>query len=149
MLGYTAIALPFVLVTMIAVVQAYDERLDQAAAVCGAGTVLRLRRVTLPLLAPGALSAFLFAFVTSLDELTIALLSGGRVPPCPSRCGTKPVARVADAAAASTIIFLLMTLRRWRRPIRQRRSPQPRTSDLWRRLNAYPLHKTTIFGALR
>src|SRR5690606_17562204 len=69
--GHTIIALPFVVMTMIAVVQAYDERLDQAAAICGAGTGMRLWRVTWPLLAPGAVSAFLFAFVTSLDELTI------------------------------------------------------------------------------
>ncbi|TXT36005.1 MAG: binding-protein-dependent transport systems inner membrane component [Comamonadaceae bacterium] len=129
-LGHTVIALPFVLVTMIAVVQAYDERLDQAAAVCGAGIGLRLRRVTLPLLAPGALSAFLFAFVTSLDELTIALfVTGGLSSTLPKQMWDEALLRVSPTlAAASTLIFLLMSsVVVLAQAIRQRRSTQPRT----------------------
>ncbi len=110
-LGHTVIAFPFVLITMIAVVQAYDERLDQAAAVCGAGTALRLRRVTLPLLAPGALSAFLFAFVTSLDELTIAMfVTGGLSATLPKQMWDEALLRVSPTlAAASTVVFLFMS----------------------------------------
>ncbi|MBZ4211135.1 MAG: ABC transporter permease subunit [Rhodoferax sp.] len=110
-LGHTVIALPFVLITMIAVVQAYDERLDHAAAVCGAGTFMRLRRVTLPLLAPGALSAFLFAFVTSLDELTIALfVTGGLSSTLPKQMWDEALLRVSPTlAAASTMVFVFMS----------------------------------------
>lgn len=110
-LGHTVIALPFVLITMIAVVQAYDERLDQAAAVCGAGTWLRLRKVTIPLLAPGALSAFLFAFVTSLDELTIAMfVTGGLSSTLPKQMWDEALLRVSPTlAAASTVVFLFMS----------------------------------------
>lgn len=130
-LGHTVIALPFVLVTMIAVVQAYDERLDQAAAVCGAATALRLRRVTLPLLAPGALSAFLFAFVTSLDELTIALfVTGGLSSTLPKQMWDEALLRVSPTlAAASTIIFLFMSAAvLLAQAVRQRRSPAQRTA---------------------
>lgn len=111
-LGHTVIALPFVLITMIAVVQAYDERLDHAAAVCGAGTLMRLRRVTLPLLAPGALSAFLFAFVTSLDELTIAMfVTGGLSSTLPKQMWDEALLRVSPTlAAASTVVFLFMSV---------------------------------------
>ena len=110
-IGHTVIALPFVVMTMIAVVQAYDERLDQAAAVCGAGPLFRLRRVTLPLLAPGALSAFLFAFVTSLDELTIALfVTGGLSSTLPKQMWDEALLRVSPTlAAASTVVFLVMS----------------------------------------
>lgn len=128
-LGHTVIALPFVLVTLIAVVQAYDERLDQAAAVCGADTALRLRRVTLPLLAPGALSAFLFAFVTSLDELTIALfVTGGLSSTLPKQMWDEALLRVSPTlAAASTIIFLFMSAAvLLAQAVRQRRSPAQR-----------------------
>ncbi len=110
-IGHTVIALPFVVMTMIAVVQAYDERLDQAAAVCGADVPMRLRRVTLPLLAPGALSAFLFAFVTSLDELTIALfVTGGLTATLPKQMWDEALLRVSPTlAAASTVIFVVMS----------------------------------------
>jgi ABC-type spermidine/putrescine transport system permease subunit I len=130
-LGHTVIALPFVLVTMIAVVQAYDERLDQAAAVCGAATAMRLRRVTLPLLAPGALSAFLFAFVTSLDELTIALfVTGGLSSTLPKQMWDEALLRVSPTlAAASTTIFLFMSAAvLLAQAVRQRRSPAQRTT---------------------
>ena len=130
-LGHTVIALPFVLITMIAVVQAYDERLDQAAAVCGAEPFLRFRLVTLPLLAPGALSAFLFAFVTSLDELTIALfVTGGLSSTLPKQMWDEALLRVSPTlAAASTIIFLFMSAAvLLAQAIRQRRSPVQRTA---------------------
>jgi putative spermidine/putrescine transport system permease protein len=110
-IGHTVIALPFVVTTLIAVVQSYDERLDQAAAVCGASTWMRLRRVTLPLLAPGAIAAFLFAFVTSLDELTIALfVTGGLSSTLPKQMWDEALLRVSPAlAAASTLLFIVMS----------------------------------------
>lgn len=110
-IGHTVVALPFVATTLIAVVQAYDERLDQAAAVCGAPPSMRLLRVTLPLLAPGAMSAFLFAFVTSLDELTIALfVTGGLSSTLPKQMWDEALLRVSPAlAAASTLLFLVMS----------------------------------------
>lgn len=124
--GHTVVALPFVLMTMIAAVQAYDERLDQAAAVCGASPLLRLRRVTVPLLAPGALSAFLFAFVISLDELTIALfVTGGLSSTLPKQMWDEALLRVSPTlAAASTIVFLVMSaLVLGAFALRQRRGP--------------------------
>jgi len=43
----------------------------------GASRLLTLRRITLPLIAPGVLSAALFAFLTSFDELLIPLFLSG------------------------------------------------------------------------
>jgi len=110
-LGHAVIALPFVVTTLIAVVQGYDERLDQAAAVCGAAPPRRLLRITLPLLAPGLLSAFLFAFVTSLDELTIALfVTGGLSATLPKQMWDEALLRVSPTlAAASTVLFVVMS----------------------------------------
>jgi putative spermidine/putrescine transport system permease protein len=111
-IGHTVIALPFVMMTLIAIVQAYDERLDAAAAVCGATTWQRLRMVTVPVLAPGLGSAFLFAFITSLDELTIALfLTGGLSSTIPKQMWDEALLKVSPTlAAASTAMFLLMSL---------------------------------------
>jgi putative spermidine/putrescine transport system permease protein len=82
------------------------------------------------LLAPGALSAFLFAFVTSLDELTIALfVTGGLSSTLPKQMWDEALLRVSPTlAAASTIIFLLMSsVIVLAQTIRQRRSSQSRT----------------------
>ncbi len=110
--GHTVIALPFVLVTLIAVLQSYDERLDAAAAVCGASPAQALRKVTLPLLAPGLASAYLFAFITSFDELTIALfLTGGLGSTIPKQMWDEASIKVSPTlAAASTLLFLTMSV---------------------------------------
>ncbi|WP_327004749.1 ABC transporter permease subunit [Dactylosporangium sp. NBC_01737] len=72
-LAHTAMALPFVVIAVTARLQGMDSRLPGVAASLGAGPVSTFRRVTLPLVLPGVLSGAVLAFVTSLDEVVIAL----------------------------------------------------------------------------
>ena len=76
-LGHTVLALPVVVIIMAATLQGFDTRLEMAALSLGASRLLALRRITLPLIAPGVLSAALFAFLTSFDELLIPLFLSG------------------------------------------------------------------------
>jgi putative spermidine/putrescine transport system permease protein len=76
-LGHTVLALPIVVIIIAATLQGFDTRLEQAALSLGASRFTALRRVTLPLIAPGVLSAALFAFLTSFDELLIPLFLSG------------------------------------------------------------------------
>jgi putative spermidine/putrescine transport system permease protein len=66
-------ALPFVVIAVTARLQGMDSRLTGVAASLGATPVSAFRRVTLPLVLPGILSGAVLAFVTSLDEVVIAL----------------------------------------------------------------------------
>ncbi|MFG1927197.1 ABC transporter permease subunit [Cryptosporangium sp. NPDC048952] len=72
-LAHTAVALPFVIIAVTARLQGMDGRLPGVAASLGAGPVSTFRKVTLPLVLPGVLSGAVLAFVTSLDEVVIAL----------------------------------------------------------------------------
>src|SRR5262245_40869307 len=76
-LGHTVLALPVVVIIMAAALQGFDLRLERAALSLGASRLYALRRITLPLIAPGVLSAALFAFLTSFDELLIPLFLSG------------------------------------------------------------------------
>src|SRR6185295_11511652 len=76
-IGHTVIAVPYVVMTMMAVLRNYDTRLDLAAQSLGATPWQTLRHVTFPILGAGLMSSFLFAFATSFDELTIALFASG------------------------------------------------------------------------
>ena len=76
-LGHTVLALPIVVIIIAATLQGFDTRLEQAALSLGASRLTALRRITLPLIAPGVLSAALFAFLTSFDELLIPLFLSG------------------------------------------------------------------------
>lgn len=110
-LGHAVIAMPYVVITIMAVLKNYDIRLDQAAWSMGATKAQTLWHVTLPLIKPGLLAAFLFAFVTSFDELTIALfVSGGLQTTLPKQMWDNAVLQVNPSlAAASTIVMLFVT----------------------------------------
>jgi len=76
-LGHTVLALPVVVIIIAATLQGFDVRFEQAALSLGASRLTALRRVTLPMIMPGVLSAALFAFLTSFDELLIPLFLSG------------------------------------------------------------------------
>lgn len=76
-LGHTALAVPFVVVTVGATLANFDMNLVRAAASLGASPVTVFRRVILPLIAPGVVSGALFAFITSFDEVVLTLFIAG------------------------------------------------------------------------
>jgi putative spermidine/putrescine transport system permease protein len=111
-LGHTVVAVPYVVMTMMAVLRSYDVRLDLAAQSLGAKPLATLRYVTFPILGAGMLSSFLFAFATSFDELTIALFaSGGLNATLPKQFWDEVTLQVSPViAAVSTCLFLLITV---------------------------------------
>jgi putative spermidine/putrescine transport system permease protein len=72
-IGHTVLALPYVVRLVCAGLAGIDPALERAAAGLGASPLQRLRRVTLPLIAPSVIAGGLFAFITSFDDLTVAL----------------------------------------------------------------------------
>ncbi|MGW9333522.1 ABC transporter permease subunit [Bosea sp. NPDC055594] len=111
-LGHTVLAIPYVVITVMAVLKNYDPRYDQAAWNLGAPRLATLRRVTLPLIRTGLISAFLFALITSFDELTLALfVTGGLTTTLPKQMWDDALLSVTPTlAAASTLLLLLVTL---------------------------------------
>jgi putative spermidine/putrescine transport system permease protein len=76
-LAHTALALPFVVTNVSATLQGFDERLEYAAMNLGANHWQTFWRVTLPIIRPGVFAGALFAFITSFDELIVALFVSG------------------------------------------------------------------------
>jgi putative spermidine/putrescine transport system permease protein len=76
-LAHTVLALPYVVVTVLASLQGFDRTLLRAAASLGAAPILVLRRVAMPLVGPALAAGALFAFATSFDELVVALFIAG------------------------------------------------------------------------
>lgn len=111
-LGHTVLALPFTFVTVAAVLQGYDWRLDQAAATLGATRFKILMQITVPLLKGGLVAAFLFAFITSFDDLTVALfVSGGVTTTLPKQMWDDMILQLNPTlAAVSVVVFVLVTV---------------------------------------
>lgn len=111
-IGHTLLAIPFTFITIGAVLKGYDWHLNQAAATLGARRLTVLRLITLPLLRGGIVSAALFAFVTSFDELTIALfISGGLKSTLPKQMWDDMYLQLNPTlAAVSVVVLLVVTL---------------------------------------
>lgn len=110
-LGHTVLAVPFTLVTVAAVLKTYDFRLDHAAATLGANRFRTLISVTIPVIKGGLIAAFLFAFITSFDELTIAIfISGGIKTTLPKQMWDDMILQLNPTlAAVSVVVFVLVT----------------------------------------
>lgn len=76
-MAHVVLAVPFVVITVSATLQGFDWNLVRAAESLGASPLAAFFQVTLPLIMPGVLSGAIFAFVTSLDEIVVALFISG------------------------------------------------------------------------
>jgi len=76
-IAHTALAVPFVVINVSATLQGFDERLEQAAMNLGATPWRTFWQVTFPIIRPGVLAGALFAFISSFDELVVALFVSG------------------------------------------------------------------------
>ena len=111
-IAHTMLAIPFVIIAVSASLEVFDVRLETAAASLGANRFTTFRTITLPLIAPGILSGLLFAFVTSFDEIIVALfITSPYLKTLPVQIFTS-ITRDADptVAAVGTIIFLATSL---------------------------------------
>lgn len=111
-LGHTIFALPYVTITLLATLRTYDTRLDQAAATLGARPLATFRLITLPIIRTGMITAFVFAFVKSFDELTVALfVAGGASATLPRQIWAETLHNVTPTiAAASTILLAVIAV---------------------------------------
>ena len=75
-LAHTALATPFVVITVTATLSGFDYSLVRAAQSLGAPPWTVFFRVIVPLILPGVISGALFAFITSFDEVVVILFVG-------------------------------------------------------------------------
>ena len=112
-LAHTTLAVPFVVVTVLATLSGFDRTLLRAAASLGATPVTTFRRVTLPLILPGVLSGAVFAFAASFDEVVVALLLAGpgqRTLPRQMFAGINDNISLTITAAATMLIAVSLVL---------------------------------------
>ena len=121
-LGHAVLALPIVVVIISTTLKGFDRTVEYAAMNLGANRLRTYLRITFPMIRPGILVSALFAFMTSFDELLIALFLGGeRAATIPKRMweGLRYEINPTIAVVASMLIifsvamlFLVEILRR-------------------------------------
>jgi putative spermidine/putrescine transport system permease protein len=121
-LAHTALATPFVVITVTATLISFDRTLMRAGASCGAAPHTVFFKVVMPLILPGVISGALFAFVTSFDEVVVVLFLASpeqRTLPKQMFSGIREqISPTITAAATVLIVFstvLLVTVELLRR----------------------------------
>src|SRR5215471_1189397 len=112
-LAHTALASPFVVVTVSASLTGFDRNLLRAASISGAKPIVSFFRVMLPLILPGVLSGAAFAFVTSFDEVVVVQFlasANQRTLPLVMFTGLREQLSPAITAAATLMMMLSIAL---------------------------------------
>ena len=71
-IGHIVICIPYTILVVMPRLQQIDVSLEEAAYDLGASRLRTFRSITLPLILPAVVSAFLIAFTTSFDEYAVA-----------------------------------------------------------------------------
>jgi putative spermidine/putrescine transport system permease protein len=109
-LCHAVIAMPIVLLILLSALHAVDPNLERAALGLGSGRLRVFFRVVLPIALPGVMSAALFAFLASFDELLISLfLSGVHTQTLPVRIWNSLNLQVEPTIAAVSAFLIAMT----------------------------------------
>lgn len=69
--------LPFGFLTMLAIFNRFDPKLEEAALTLGANRWTAFRRITLPIVMPGVIGSLLFGFSLSYDEFARSMFTTG------------------------------------------------------------------------
>jgi putative spermidine/putrescine transport system permease protein len=111
--AHTALALPFVIVNVGTSLRTMDRNLELAAANLGADPRRSFLHITLPLILPGVLAGAIFSFITSWDEVVVAIfMTSARYRTLPVEMWEQ-VRQVVDptvAAVATTLLVVTTAL---------------------------------------
>jgi putative spermidine/putrescine transport system permease protein len=109
-LVHAALGAPFVLTTVLATLQGFNQNLVRASLSLGASPLATFFRVTLPVIAPGVISGALFAFATSFDEVVVTLfLAGPEQVTLPRQMFTGIRENISPTIAAVATLLIVFT----------------------------------------
>ena len=131
-LAHTALATPFVVITVTATLTSFDRTLMRAGESLGASPTYVFLKVVLPLILPGMISGALFAFVTSFDEvIAVIFIASPEQNTLPRQMfsGIRELISPTITAAASVLIvistLMLVTVELLRRRSERLRGIRP------------------------
>lgn len=108
MLGHTIYAIPFVVLMVGAALRTFDANQEQAAMGLGASRLRAVWRVTLPQIRPSIISAAFLAFITSFDELIIALFTSGVNATLPKKMFDNIIFEIDPTIAAVSVLQIAL-----------------------------------------
>src|SRR5690606_1752301 len=109
-LGHTVLGVPYVVLVMSVAIKSFDVRIEQVTLSLGASWFTMFRRVLLPNLMPSAFAAWIFAFITSFDEVIVTLFVGGAYNTIPKRMFNELVLQINPTITAIATLLIAFSL---------------------------------------
>lgn len=110
LLGHTLLGVPYVVLIMSVAIRSFDIRIEQVAFTLGASWFTMFWRVLIPNLLPSIAAAWIFAFVTSFDEVVITTFIGGTHETVPKRMFNDLVLQVNPSITAIATLLIVISL---------------------------------------
>ena len=133
-IGHIVITLPYTILVLVPRLEQIDASLEEAAYDLGASRLRTFRSITLPLIFPAVVSAFLIAFTTSFDEYAVASFVVGTNPTFPIylysalRFPSQLPQVIAVAVVVLVVSLVLVASAELGRRIAERRTPLERVA---------------------
>ncbi|WAJ28428.1 ABC transporter permease [Antarcticirhabdus aurantiaca] len=110
-LAHLVVALPFSVLAITNALEGFDKSIEDAAVLCGASPLEAKFRVTLPAIGHGLFSAAIFSFLTSWDEVVLAIfMASPTLQTLPVRIWTTLRQDLTPVIASASTLLVLLTI---------------------------------------
>jgi len=110
LLAHTLLGVPYVVLIMTVAIKTFDVRVEQVAFTLGASWPTMFIRVLAPNLLPSAVAAWIFAFVTSFDEVVVTNFISGAIETVPKKMFNELVLQVNPTITAIATVLILISV---------------------------------------
>jgi ABC-type spermidine/putrescine transport system permease subunit I len=109
-IGHTILAVPYIVLVLTVAIRGFDVRIEQVAHTLGASWLTTFRRIVLPNLIPSIVAAGIFAFITSFDEVIVAVFLAGIYETVPKRMFNELVLQINPTITAIASLLIGLSL---------------------------------------
>jgi putative spermidine/putrescine transport system permease protein len=110
-IAHLVVALPFSILAITNALEGFDKSIEDAAVLCGASPLEAKFRVTLPAIGHGLFSAAIFSFLTSWDEVVLAIfMASPTLQTLPVRIWTTLRQDLTPVIASASTLLVLFTI---------------------------------------
>jgi putative spermidine/putrescine transport system permease protein len=109
-IGHTVLAVPYVVLVLAVAIRGFDVRIEQVAYTLGASWLTTFRRIVLPNLIPSIVAAWIFAFISSFDEVIVTVFLAGTYETVPKRMFNELVLQINPTITAIASLLIGLSL---------------------------------------
>lgn len=110
-ISHLVVALPFSILALTSALEGFDKSIEDAAVLCGASPLRARITITLPCISHGLFSAAIFSFLTSWDEVVLAIfMSSPTLQTLPVKIWATLRQDLTPVIAAASTLLIVVTI---------------------------------------